>query len=185
MNCTNCGNPMNDGDRFCMRCGFKAVAPVEDAPAAPVEAAPVAPVVEEAPVDMAAPVAAAAAAVAAPVAAMEDRLPEPPPFQPSSAASALEDRLPEPPPFAPGSTEVSGEVAPLADVPEEFMQPVAPPEPVVGTPSAPVGGGVSNFGETTTGAPEAKPNIEDTFQRKSWKDEHLNNGGIVNRGPKN
>ena len=73
MNCSNCGNPVREGDIFCMNCGFKldsaaapvpAPAPVEavpapveapaepvldapaavfDAPAAPVEAAPVAP----------------------------------------------------------------------------------------------------------------------------------------------
>ena len=197
MKCANCGNPMNEGDRFCMMCGFKAAeaaveaAPVEMPSVAPVEAPmAAAPVVEapaapafEAPVEN-------APAFEAPAAPMEDRLPEPPPFQPSSAEPVVEDRLPEPPPFNPGSSEVTGEPAYQPEVPSEFTQPVAPAEPVQGVPSAPVVGGTdagafSSSSDIPAPAPEApKASIEDMFQRRSWKDEGVNNGGIVNRGPK-
>ena len=163
MNCSNCGNPYREGDVFCMNCGFRLIpaeapaevpaAPVAEAPAAPafeapVEAAP-APVAEapafEAPAPVeAAPVAPAFEAPAAPVAEVpaapvEDRLPEPPPFQPASAAP--EQTLPEPPPFQPGSSEVTGEPAYSGvEGAQEFAAPMPAPVPVEGTPSAPVAG---------------------------------------------
>ena len=180
MKCANCGNPMNEGDRFCMMCGFKAAEEVVEAAAtaAPVEMPSVAPV-ENAP------------AFETPDASpMEDRLPEPPPFQPGSAEPVAENRLPEPPPFAPGSSEVTGEPAYQPEVPSEFTQPEQPSEPVQGVPSAPVVGGTdaaafSSSSDIPAPAPEApKASIEDMFQRRSWKDEGVNNGGIVNRGPK-
>ena len=208
MNCSNCGNPYREGDVFCMNCGFRLIP--ADAPAAPVEmpAAPVAPV--EAPVEAApafeapaAPVeeapafeAPAPAPVAeAPVAPAEDRLPEPPPFQPASAAP--EQTLPEPPPFQPGSTEVTGEPAYSGiEGAEEFTAPMPAPVPVEGTPSAPVAGDnqyAAPFASASVpdasytpdaGFQQPKADIENTFQRKSWKDKGLNNGGIVNQGPK-
>ena len=224
MKCANCGNPMNDGDRFCMMCGFKAAeasveaAPVEMPSVAPVEAPVAAPAFEapaapafDAPVEtpatasfeapVAAPAEAPVAAPAfdapvesAPVAPMEDRLPEPPPFNPGSSSldPVAEDRLPEPPPFNPGSSEVTGEPAYQPEVAQEFTQPEAPAEPVMGVASVPVVGGTdtapfsSNTGlPAPAPAPEApKTSLEDMFQRKSWKDEGVNNGGIVNRGPK-
>ena len=220
MNCSNCGNPVREGDVFCMNCGFRlaGAAPVADVPAAPVEAAPVAetPVyeapaapVETAPVEApvyeapAAPVEAAAAApvmaapvAEAPAAPAEDRLPEPPPFNPGASETApapAEDRLPEPPPFNPGTSEVAGQPEPLTDVPQEFTQPVAPPAPVEGTPSAPVAGDQYAAPFATASVPEGevlpegtaapKTDLENMFTRKSWKDEGVNNGGIVNRGP--
>ena len=230
MNCFKCGNPVRDGDVFCMNCGFKladaaaaapvdapavsplqeapvdvpavsplqeapaevpAVSPLQEAPAAPFAEAPVAPELPVAPVE-------APAAPEMPVAPLEDRLPEPPPFDPTattsvdpSAPAAVEDRLPEPPPFNPGSSELVGQAeAPASDIPEQFTQPVPPPVPVNGTPSAEVAGGNYNaqFASATAGeAPvdQAKADLENMFQRKSFKDEKLNNGGIVNRGPKN
>lgn len=200
MKCANCGNPMNEGDRFCMMCGFKAAeasvdaAPVEMPSVAPVEAPVETPVVAAAPVEVS-PVETPAAAPAfeAPAASpMEDRLPEPPPFQPSSAEPVAEERLPEPPPFNPGSSEVTGEPAYQPEVAQDFTQPEAPVGPVQGVASAPVIGGTdtapfsSNTGlPAPAPAPEApKTSLEDMFQRKSWKDEGVNNGGIVNRGPK-
>ncbi|MBR3033186.1 MAG: zinc ribbon domain-containing protein, partial [Clostridiales bacterium] len=33
MNCVNCGNPVRDGDVFCMNCGFKLAAAPADIPA--------------------------------------------------------------------------------------------------------------------------------------------------------
>ena len=134
MNCGNCGNPYREGDVFCMNCGFRLIPEVPaEVPAAPVAEAPAAPAFE-AP----APVVPAAEVPAAPV---EDKLPEPPPFQPSSAAVAQEERLPEPPPFQPGSSEVTGEPAYSGiEVPEEAAAPMPAPVPVEGTPSAPVAG---------------------------------------------
>ncbi|MCR5275914.1 MAG: zinc ribbon domain-containing protein [Clostridiales bacterium] len=177
MNCFKCGNPVRDGDLFCMNCGFKladaaaaaapvdvpAVSPLQEAPAAPFAEAPVAP---ELPV----------ALVEAPVA-------------PEMPVAPLEERLPEPPPFNPGSSELVGQPeAPSADIPEQFTQPVPPPVPVDGTPSAQVAGG--NYQAPFASAPAAeapvdqkKVDLENMFQRKSFKDEKLNNGGIVNKGP--
>ena len=168
MNCSNCGNPYREGDVFCMNCGFRLI-PAE-APAAPVEAP-----VEAAPV--------------------EDRLPEPPPFQPASAAP--EQTLPEPPPFQPGSSEVTGEPAYSGvEGAQEFAAPMPAPVPVEGTPSAPVAGDnqyAAPFASASVpdasytpdaGFQQPKADLENTFQRKSWKDEGLNNGGIVNQGPK-
>ena len=194
MNCVNCGNPVRDGDVFCMNCGFKlaaapveapveAAAPVVEAPAEAVAEAPVAPSIPETP-----------SIPEAPAAPMEDRLPEPPPFQPgvsASEAASAGDRLPEPPPFNPGSTEVIGAPSDPAamDVPQEYMQPEAPAVPVEGTPSTPVSGDTqyaAPFSDATVGAPAAeqpKTDLENMFTRKSWKDESVNNGGIVNRGP--
>ncbi|GEM_PF-2252333 len=229
MNCFKCGNPVRDGDVFCMNCGSKladaapvdvpAVSPLQEAPAAPVAEAPVdVPAVsplQEAPVDVPsvsplqeAPAFEAPAAPEAPVAPVapvppmapvEDRLPEPPPFDPSATTSVdpsapaapVDDRLPEPPPFNPGSSEIVGQpTEPAADIPEQYMQPAAPAVPVDGTPSAEVAGGNYNapFASSTTGeAPvdQKKTDLENMFQRKSWKDESVNNGGIVNRGPNN
>ena len=37
MYCTSCGGPMNDGDRFCARCGQAAGGPQANAPFAPRE----------------------------------------------------------------------------------------------------------------------------------------------------
>lgn len=198
MNCGNCGNPYREGDVFCMNCGFRLIpevpaevpaAPVAEAPAAPVAEAPAAPAFE-AP----APVVPAAEVPAAPV---EDKLPEPPPFQPASAAVAQEERLPEPPPFQPGSSEVTGEPAYSGiEVPEEAAAPMPAPVPVEGTPSAPVAGDnqyAAPFASSSVpdasytpdaGFTQPKADIENTFQRKSWKDEGLNSGGIVNQGPK-
>ena len=104
-------------------------------------------------------------------------------------AAPVEDRLPEPPPFQPASSEVSEEAALVPD-------PVPAPVPVEGTPSAPVVGDnryEAPFASSSvtdasfapeTGFTQPKPDIENTFQRKSWKDDRLNNGGIVNQGPK-
>ena len=201
MNCSNCGNPVREGDVFCMNCGFRlaGAAPIEAAPAAEVPAAPVetAPVAEtpvyeapaapvEAPVyeAPAAPVEAAAVAPVAPV--MAAPVAEAP-------AAPVEERLPEPPPFNPGATEVAGQPEPLTDVPQEYTQPVEPPAPVEGTPSAPVAGDQYAAPFATASVPEGevlpegsvapKNDLENMFTRKSWKDEGVNNGGIVNRGP--
>ena len=201
MNCSNCGNPYREGDVFCMNCGFRLIpaeapaAPVE----APVEAAPAAPAFEApvAPVEAAPAFEAPAAPVEAPVEAapVEDRLPEPPPFQPASAAP--EQTLPEPPPFQPGSSEVTGEPAYSGvEGAQEFAAPMPAPVPVEGTPSAPVAGDnqyAAPFASASVpdasytpdaGFQQPKADLENTFQRKSWKDEGLNNGGIVNQGPK-
>ncbi|MBO4927584.1 MAG: hypothetical protein J5379_04970, partial [Clostridiales bacterium] len=137
--------------------------PVAEAPAfeAPAFEAPVAEPVAETPA-FEAPVAepvAEAPAFEAPVAAaavVGAAIPE--------APAAVEDRLPEPPPFAPSE-----------------------PAPVEGTASAPILA-PGQFGTTNGVAPEAapapaQPANNDPFQRRSWKDEKLNNGGIVNRGP--
>lgn len=206
MNCSNCGNPYREGDVFCMNCGFRLIpadAPV-DVPAAPVEAAPAAEIpaapVEAAPAAPAfeAPVEVAPAPVAeAPVAPAEDRLPEPPPFQPASASVAPEQTLPEPPPFQPGSSEVTGEPAYSGvEGAQEFAAPMPAPVPVEGTPSAPVAGDAqyaAPFASSSVpdaqftpdaGFQQPKTDLENTFQRKSWKDEGLNSGGIVNQGPK-
>ncbi|MBR4818697.1 MAG: zinc-ribbon domain-containing protein [Clostridiales bacterium] len=208
MNCSNCGNPYREGDVFCMNCGFRLIpaeapaapveAPVEAAPAAPAFEAPVAPVeaapafeAPAAPVEVTAP----APVAEAPVAPVEDRLPEPPPFQPASAAP--EQTLPEPPPFQPGSSEVTGEPAYSGvEGAQEFAAPMPAPVPVEGTPSAPVAGDnqyAAPFASASVpdasytpdaGFQQPKADLENTFQRKSWKDEGLNNGGIVNQGPK-
>lgn len=200
MNCSNCGNPYREGDVFCMNCGFRLIpaeapaapveAPVEAAPAAPAFEAPVAPV-EAAPA-FEAPAAPVEVPAPAPV---EDRLPEPPPFQPASAAP--EQTLPEPPPFQPGSSEVTGEPAYSGvEGAQEFAAPMPAPVPVEGTPSAPVAGDnqyAAPFASASVpdasytpdaGFQQPKADLENTFQRKSWKDEGLNNGGIVNQGPK-
>lgn len=179
MNCGNCGNPYREGDVFCMNCGFRLIpevpaevpaAPVAEAPAAPVAEAPAAPAFESP-----APVVPAAEVPAAPV----------------------EDKLPEPPPFQPGSSEVTGEPAYSGiEVPEEAAAPMPAPVPVEGTPSAPVAGDnqyAAPFASSSVpdasytpdaGFTQPKADIENTFQRKSWKDEGLNSGGIVNQGPK-
>ncbi len=113
---------------------------------------------------------------------------------PEAPVAPMEDRLPEPPPFNPGSSELGGapvETAP--DVPTEYMAPV-PPVPVEGTPSTPVSGDYSAAPFADASAPavdplaaqaEKKTDLENMFTRKSWKDEGTNNGGIVNRGPVN
>ena len=197
MNCSNCGNPYREGDVFCMNCGFRLIpaeapaAPVE----APVEAAPVEAPVEAAPVE-AAPVEAAPAAPAfeAPVAPVE-AAPAAPVEVPAPAP--VEDRLPEPPPFQPGSSEVTGEPAYSGvEGAQEFAAPMPAPVPVEGTPSAPVAGDnqyAAPFASASVpdasytpdeGFQQPKADLENTFQRKSWKDEGLNNGGIVNQGPK-
>lgn len=219
MNCINCGNPVREGDVFCMNCGFKladaaAAAPVEttqvpetpvyEAPAAPVAEAPafeapvapvaetpafeapvapvaeapafeapVAPVAEapvfeapafEAPVaetasantfDAAAVAAPVAAVAAAPIAAMEDALPEPPPFQPSQ---------PVQPEFAEGTA--STPINDASAYPNQFAGGGAGPVPGAEAPSA------------------AKSAADELFTRKEWKDSRVNNGGIVNQGPK-
>lgn len=191
MNCSNCGNPYREGDVFCMNCGFRLI-PAD----APVEAAPAAPAFE-APVEAAPAPAAEAPAFEAPAAPAEDRLPEPPPFQPSAPAAAQEEALPEPPPFQPGSSEVTGEPAYSGvEGAQEFAAPMPAPVPVEGTPSAPVAGDAqyaAPFASSSVpdaqftpdaGFQQPKTDLENTFQRKSWKDEGLNSGGIVNQGPK-
>lgn len=269
MNCPNCGNPVREGDLFCMNCGFRladAAAPVAEAPAAaavvepvaetpvvepvveapafeapaetpvvPVEAAPAAPAEEEVVLmgdvcaetpDSIDPVPAApvetpiaeAPAYEVPVAPVEPVVEAPvyeAPVAENSAApmavaaaapvaavvGAVEDRLPEPPPFNPGSSEVVSEPQPAMGVPEQFQQPEAqfqqpeaPAQAVEGSASAPILA-PGQFGSTTgAGAEAAVPQADAaksaadalfTKQRSSWKDEKLNNGGIVNKGPKN
>ena len=211
MNCVNCGNPMNDGDRFCMNCGFAAAAA-----AAPVVEAPVvdAPVVDAAPVDVA-PVEAAPVVEPIPTMPVEtpieaapvvEPIPSMPVETPIDAAPAPQEEIQmmgEVPAYA--SNEPQVEVAPVPvpvipvpDVAAPMEQPIAqaPMEqsvsqaPVDAIPTAPMQD--PNMFATQEApvdylaeAQAKKAELENMFQRKSWKDENTNNGGIVNRGPVN
>ena len=241
MNCGNCGNPVREGDVFCMSCGFRLasaapVAPVAETPAATVETpvaeapafeAPAAPV--ETPVAEAPAFEAPAAPVETPVAeAPAFEAPAAPVETPVAAAPAFEApvvpvvapvaeapaQLDVPcdadlPPFNPGSSEassaepVNASPAPVSDIPEQYTQPVPEPEPVEVQSSAPIAETSQhpdnfaampspNAGNTFTdiGAPAEAPAATAPAagglfkERTSWKDEGLNNGGIVNKGPK-
>ena len=212
MNCVNCGNPMNDGDRFCMNCGFAAataaapvVEPIPTMPVeAPIETAPVvdAPVVDAAPIAETAPVD-VAPVEAAPVV---EPIPSMPVETPIDAAPAPQEEIQmmgEVPAYA--SNEPQVEVAPVPvpvipvpDVAAPMEQPIAqaPMEqpvaqaPVDAIPTAPMQD--PNMFATQEApvdylaeAQAKKAELENMFQRKSWKDENTNNGGIVNRGPVN
>lgn len=212
MNCVNCGNPMNDGDRFCMNCGFAAAATaapvVEPIPSMPVEA-PIetAPVVD-APVVDAAPIAETAPVDVAPIEAapVVEPIPSMPVETPIDAAPAPQEEIQmmgEVPAYA--SNEPQVEVAPVPvpvipvpDVAAPMEQPIAqaPMEqpvaqaPVDAIPTAPMQD--PNMFATQEApvdylaeAQAKKAELENMFQRKSWKDENTNNGGIVNRGPVN
>lgn len=212
MNCVNCGNPMNDGDRFCMNCGFAAAAaaapvvePIPSMPVeTPIETAPVvdAPVVDAAPIAETAPVDVAPIEVAPVV----EPIPSMPVETPIDAAPAPQEEIQmmgEVPAYA--SNEPQVEVAPVPvpvipvpDVAAPMEQPIAqaPMEqsvaqaPVDAIPTAPMQD--PNMFATQEApvdylaeAQAKKAELENMFQRKSWKDENTNNGGIVNRGPVN
>lgn len=215
MNCVNCGNPMNDGDRFCMNCGFAAAAaaapvvdaPVVDAPVVDAPAVDAAPIAETAPVDVA-PF--EAAPVVEPIPTMPIETPiEAAPVEAApvvDAAPAPQEEIQmmgEVPAYA--SNEPQVEVAPVPvpvipvpDVAAPMEQPIAqaPMEqpvaqaPVDAIPTAPMQD--PNMFATQEApvdylaeAQAKKAELENMFQRKSWKDENTNNGGIVNRGPVN
>ena len=237
MNCSNCGNPVREGDIFCMNCGFKladAAAPVENIPVAPVAEAPAVPAFD-------APAAPAFDAPASETpsfeapATVEEALPEPPPFQPSPLQV---DDVPSPLQVddVPSPLQVDDVPSPLQvdDVPAPAGESIAPvaavaaapvaaataaftsdevlPEPPPFQPSQPmqqeVAEGVSS---TPINAESAYPNqfagggagpasepgaipqapgeaakkaADELFTRKEWKDSSVNNGGIVNQGPK-
>lgn len=221
MNCVNCGNPMNDGDRFCMNCGFAAAAAaapvVEPIPSMPVEA-PIetAPFVD-APVVDAAPIAETAPVEAAPVV---EPIPTMPVETPIEAAPVEAAPVVEPIPSMPVETPIDAAPAPqeeiqmMGEVPayasNEPQVEIAPvPVPVIPVPdvAAPMEQSVAQAPvDAIPTAPMQDPNmfatqeapvdylaeaqakkaeLENMFQRKSWKDENTNNGGIVNRGPVN
>lgn len=212
MNCVNCGNPMNDGDRFCMNCGFAAAAaaapvvePIPSMPVeAPIETAPVvdAPVVDTAPIAETAPVD-VAPIEAAPVVEPIPTMPVETPIEAEPAPQEEIQMMGEVPAYA--SNEPQVEVAPVPvpvipvpDVAAPMEQPIAqaPMEqpvaqaPVDAIPTAPMQD--PNMFATQEApvdylaeAQAKKAELENMFQRKSWKDENTNNGGIVNRGPVN
>lgn len=222
MNCVNCGNPMNDGDRFCMNCGFAAAAaaaPVVDAPVVDAPVVDAAPIAETAPVDVA-PVEAAPVVEPIPTMSIEtpieaapveaapvvEPIPSMPVETPIDAAPAPQEEIQmmgEVPAYA--SNEPQVEVAPVPvpvfpvpDVAAPMEQPIAqaPMEqpvaqaPVDAIPTAPMQD--PNMFATQEApvdylaeAQAKKAELENMFQRKSWKDENTNNGGIVNRGPVN
>ena len=133
---------------------------------------------------MAAAPVAAAAAVGGIVGGAEIPDFNPPPFQPSApveeepvlmgdvCAPAPENAPDVPQPEAPVAPVEAGTSVPLNDAsafPNQFAGAAA-----AGAASAPAA------------QPDApKPSVQDTFVRTSWRDESLNNGGIVNQGPRN
>ena len=136
--CSNCGSPLNPGDRFCANCGGI----VPEAPAAEPEAAPVAE--PEAPAEEAAP-------------AVEEPAVEEPAAEPvAEAAPVVEEPVAEPAPVAAPEPVKVNEVSAAAPI-EDFSEPVPEPAPIPVPPPTPAPAQVYQPAPAPAAAPAPQP----------------------------